>query len=445
MIHDLKPSAVNTFPETPGVYRFKDDRGVILYIGKAINLRRRVSSYFQKTDHDAKTAQMVPQITRIEITGVDSEFEALLLEAALIRKHVPKYNIIWKDDKQYIYIKITNEEFPRILFSRKEEEPKGRTSRRILDAMYFGPFSSKRTVKDVLSYLRSIFPYCTQNRESNRPCFYTHIGLCYPCPSDIRRMKGETARQAKLRYRRNIRRIRTLLSGQIDAVKKSLLKDMQGASAHQQFEESARIRDRLQTLELLLRTYHAPEEYIKNPELVQTIREKEEQALRAYLKPYMGELPPLTRIECYDVSNISGTLATGSMVTFIGGDPAKDYYRRFRIRTKTTPDDFAMLREMLRRRLKHTEWNLPDLFIIDGGKPQLLAIGRVMKECSIGLPVIGLAKHFEEIVIPKGGTFTKIQPRVDSPAIHLLQRIRDEAHRFAHKYHEHLRLKELYA
>lgn len=437
-------SSISTLPESPGVYRYYDGAGTILYIGKAINLRKRVSSYFQKTDLDAKTAQMVPQIERIEITEVDSEFEALLLEADLIRKHLPKYNIIWKDDKHYVYIKITDEAFPRIVFSRKEDEAKGGIGQYLPKAIYFGPFPSKRVVKDLLSYLRSIFPYCTQNPNSNRPCFYTHIGLCSPCPADIRKMQPEEAQQAKRLYRLNIRRIRTLLSGQIDAVKKDLQKEMQEASEQEQFEQAGRIRDRLQTLELLLRTYHAPEEYIKNPELVRTIRETEEQTLRVYLKPHLGALPPLHRIECYDISNISGTLATGSMVTFLDGEPAKDYYRRFRIRTKTTPDDFAMLREMMGRRLKHTEWDLPDLFIIDGGKPQLIAIGRVMEAFAIDRPVIGLAKHFEEIVIPLHGTFTKVRPSPDSPAIHLLQRIRDEAHRFAHKYHEHLRLKELY-
>lgn len=431
----IAPSIFSTLPETPGVYRFYNSAGKIIYIGKAINLRKRVSSYFQKNDHEAKTSQMVLQIDRIEITSVDSEFEALLLEAALIKRHLPKYNVIWKDDKHYIYIKITRETYPRILFSRREEGG---------SAAYFGPFPSKRVVRGMLTYIRSIIPYCSQNRNNTRPCFYTHIGLCDPCPAAIRPMLLDQARTATQRYQEHIRRIKTLLSGNIESIRRLMTREMTDAANRQSFEEATGIRDRLRTLEYLVRQYHAPEEYMQNPKLVEAIRAAEAKELRDLLLPYYPSLGPIRRIECYDISNTSGTLATGSMVTFSNGEPDKDYYRRFRIRTKTTPDDFAMMREMLARRLRHTDWPAPDLLVIDGGAPQLRALKTVLDESGMRLPVIGLAKQEEELVIPKGETFVKIDLPSSSSALHLVQRLRDEAHRFARSYHHLLRKKEVF-
>ena len=202
-------------PELNGVYVFKDQKRTILYIGKAVNLKKRVSSYFQKKNLAQKIINLVERVVNIEIIPVTTELEALLLEAKLIKLHKPKYNVIWKDDKHYIYIKITNDTFPRILFTRREEERNG---------TYFGPFPSARIVRELLKYLRFLFPYCTQNPKVKRSCFYTHLRLCNPCPADIIKMPASQYLTCKRIYLANVRQIKWLLTGRINFVKNYLQK-----------------------------------------------------------------------------------------------------------------------------------------------------------------------------------------------------------------------------
>lgn len=423
---------LNKLSQLSGIYKFIDNNGTTLYIGKAINLKKRVASYFQKKPLDKKTENLIKQITRIDTIEVQSEFEALLLEAKLINTVKPKYNVIWKDDKHYIYIKITKEEFPRILFARKPEQK---------DGIYFGPFPSKLIVTDLLHYLRPIFPYCTQPRHVKKACFYTHIGLCNPCPANIKKLSGEEYREARNLYLKNIRQIKSLLSGSINPVRKYLIKQMENASKSNDFELAANYRDKIETLEYLIHNYHPAQEYIDNPQLSVLLWNKERDELRDLLAPYFALTNSVEKIECYDISNISGKLGAGSMVTFRKGLPDKNYYRRFQIRSKNKPDDFAMLSEIMRRRLNHPEWELPDVFVIDGGKPQLIALMKVLKNYKINIPLIGLAKEQEEIVIPHQNTFIKLKLPSRSSALALVLRLRDEAHRFAHKYHEYLRAK----
>lgn len=419
--------------EIPGVYLFRDTGNTLLYVGKARNLKKRVTSYFRKDLKDAKTRKLISLIARIETIPVSSEFEALLLEAKLIKKNQPKYNVIWKDDKHYIYIKLTREQFPKVLFARKTDS----------QGYFYGPFPGTRIVKEILTYIRTIFPYCTQKETASRACFYSHLGLCNPCPAEIARQKGQMYQILHRRYRQNIASIRKILEGKIFHVKKLLTSQMKKFSEDKNYEEAAFCRDKLANLEYLVNHYTPASSYMENPKFLSQLRRLEQEELTALLKPYFPVLAQIRHIECFDISNISGKLATGSMVTFVGGHPDKNLYRRFRIRRKDSPDDFAMLSEMLSRRLSHPEWKLPDLFVIDGGKPQLMALTKVLADLKVNIPTVGLAKEFEEIVVPLADSYVKIALPQNSKALNLVKRLRDEAHRFAHAYHSLLRLKYL--
>lgn len=428
------PSSISQFPESPGIYKFFDITGTLLYIGKAKNLKKRVYSYFHKKDLDVKTKLLVSQIHSIEIHITRSEFESLILESRFIHTYKPKYNVIWKDDKHYIYIKVTREEFPRILYARKDDDTK---------SFLYGPFPSTSIVKDMLSYLRRIFPYCTARRDAKRSCFYTHLGLCNPCPTDIQKMAPDKRKEAQRGYRMNTNQIKEILEGHIGRVKSYLLKEMKNYSEQLDFERAAQVRDRLKSLTYLTQNFHPYEKYLDLPTFSKDQWRKEETELLALLAPFFPTLKKLDRLECFDISNISGKFATGSMVTFVNGTADKRYYRHFRVRTIHTPNDFAMLSEIVGRRLKHKEWGMPQLFIFDGGKPQLIALSKVFKQLGLSTPYIGIAKVEEELVIPLKNSFDKIRLTRDSAALHLVLRLRDEAHRFAKKYHTKLQIRYL--
>lgn len=427
---------LNDLPELAGIYKFYSSDTILLYIGKAKNLKNRVQSYFQKNFQDLKTKQLVSQIHHTEIIPVASEFEALLLEAKLIREKQPKYNVVWRDDKHYIYIKISTELFPKILFARKVD----------YEGIFFGPFPASTIVREILSYLRTIFPYCTQKENAKRACFYHHLGLCNPCPSEIVKFKDKKYQILLQEYRQNIHHLKHILEGKINKVKAFLESEMQKFSTVRQYEKAALYRDKIIQLDYLVNHYTPVESYLKNPKLLTQIRRKEQNTLTSLLMPYFPDMSKIDHIECYDVSNLSGSLATGSMVTFKNGEPVKALYRRFRIKFNPPaggPNDFVMLNETLTRRLAHKEWLFPNLFVIDGGKPQLAALKKILQEEKIKIPVIGLAKKEEEIVVPKENFYIKIKLPRNSSALNLIKRLRDEAHRFAHSYHSLLRLKYL--
>lgn len=430
-------ASLNLLPETAGVYQFCDREDSILYIGKAKNLKKRVVSYFHnKKELDSKTASLVAKTAFINVIPVASEFAALLLEAKLIKTHQPKYNVIWKDDRHYIYIKITKEEFPRVLLSRSETEK---------NATFFGPFPSTKIVKDILIYLRRGFPYCTQNPRIKRKCFYTHLGLCNPCPAEIRKKTDQQFQKEKRQYLKTIKQLKTLLQGQIEKVQHYLQTQMADFAKREDFEQAAAFRERLVRLNYLIHQYQPLDSYIENPLLTTQTWDYEQKNLSEILNNYFTQLNLLKKIECYDISCIFGKLAVGSMVTFIDGQPAKNFYRRFRIKTKTAKSDFTMLKEIMERRLNHSEWPMPDLIVIDGGQPQLEVLKGVLTEMQLDIPMIGIVKRSEELVIPVTGDFVRLKLPSHSPALHLIQRIRDEAHRFAHNYHEHLRLRYLFS
>ena len=427
------PNKLKDIPHLPGIYKFYSSSGEILYVGKAINLKIRISSYFKDNLKEQRKVNMVSQIKQIEIIPVSSEFEALLLEAKLINKYKPKYNVLLKDDRHYIYIQITKDEFPRILYARKTDT----------GGYFFGPFPSSKIVKELLSYLRTIFPFCTQKLNSKRGCFYSHIGLCKPCPAEIRKETGVTYSTLKKLYKQNVITIKRIFEGKIGEVRLLLTKEMNNNSDKREYEKAAILRDKIRAMDYMLNQRNRADSYIEDPKFLETIVKKEQEELLFILKQYFPRIQKLTHLECFDISNISGKLATGSMVTFLNGSSDKGLYRKFRIKFVHKPNDFEMLAEILTRRLRHFEWKLPDLIIIDGGRPQLMALKKVLNTLNIEIPMIGLAKRYEEIVVPNGLNYLKIKLKENSPALHLVKRIRDEAHRFAHAYHLHLRLKNL--
>lgn len=412
----------------------KNASGRVLYVGKAKSLRSRLASYFTSPEAlGPKTRKLVSQVEKISFILAESEFDALLLEAKLIKKYQPYFNATAKDDKHFLYIKITSgEEFPKVTTSRREDESK---------AIYFGPFPSADTVRSVLRLLRRVFPYCSSLKIGKRPCFYSHIGLCRPCPAEVVKQKDPIMKK-RVRdiYRKNIKRIVSLLSGRSRQVLLQLEMEMEKSAKEEKFEDAAKIRDQFNKIKYIITPRVSISDYLENPNLLGERREEEEKELAAYLRGHgLNIKGNLKRIEAFDVSDIRGGLATGSLVVFESGEPKKSDYRRFRLRSKETPDDVAKMGEVIRRRLKHQEWKLPDLIVVDGGKGQVRAALEALRLNKLDVPVIGLAKREEEIYIPVEPGFRLLKLSPQSASLRLIQRLRDEAHRFARAYHLKLR------
>lgn len=443
---------VKNLPKVPGVYKFKNSKGTIIYVGKAKSLRDRVGSYFLSgIAPGTKTYALVQRISEIEYIEAHSEFEALLLEAELIKKFRPKYNIALKDDKSYLYIVIRDKwvnlngsryKIPVVLTARKTDL--------ILKDTIFGPYVDGATAKYVLRILRRIFPFrdCSQTKfnryhKLGKPCLYGFIGVCNgPCANYSSENLAE--------YRRNLAAIKNLLQGESSKIIHSLEKDMQAAAKKEEFEKAAKYRDLLNKFEYVRKTSITVDDYIKNPYLVQDTIDESLQALEDIV-PVLNKMPE--RIECYDISNISGKEAVGSMVVAAHGRIDKSEYRKFKIKFKDQPDDFAMMFEVLFRRLKREKsesermkkWGLPDLIVVDGGKGQVSMALEAMSDVGVNVPVIGLAKKFETIVYkdPDSEEYKEINVEGSNPGLLLLIRLRDEAHRFAQSYHHKLRIKKI--
>jgi excinuclease ABC subunit C len=434
-----KSLILSQLPHSPGVYIYRNSEGIILYIGKAIDIFNRVHQYFSPSNLPPKTAILVGQIADIQIIQTLSEFDALLLEAKLIYKHQPKYNILAKDDKSPIYVKLTiSEDLPRILYIRKPRQPSYGEFNDKGDVV-FGPFQSAKTIRSIMRSLRHIIPYCTQVKRNGRACFYTQIGLCNPCPSLINGMEeSKEKQQYVVQYRKNIFRLRDVLSGKTSLVITELEKEMKRNADNKEFEHAAHIRNQVSALYELISKRYDPMLYTKDA-MIEDIAENEMQSLKRILVRVYPEVTSLERIECIDISNTSGVHPTGSLVVLSHGLVNTSEYKRFKIRQPNGPNDVGMIEEVIRRRFSHTEWTLPNVFIVDGGKPQVSRATKVFSELHIGIPLIGLAKRQEEIIVMKNNELKIFRLPMTDPAIHILQRIRDEAHRFAIGYHKKLR------
>ena len=413
-------------PESPGVYIFKDETGKPIYIGKARNLKNRVASYFTGT-LEGKTSRMIEEAEDLSFMKVSSEFEAILLEAVLVKKHLPKFNSQLRDDKTPLYIGITKETLPRVLTFRK-------TQLKLEDlAKVYGPFTSSSTVRTVLQLVRRAFPF-SQHKPSGRVCIYSQIGLCNPCPSKIMKSKTEAEkRELAKAYKQNILNVKKVLSGKGNLVQKNLEKKMKDYAKTEKFEKAQKIKEQLELLDLISKPYISSSMYLKDPNLVEDIRKKEIRDLREKILPYL-RIKSLRRIECFDVAHLAGTNPTASMVTFINGEPDKSFYRHFKIYIRNTRSDTDMMKSVIERRQLHwQDWGTPDLIIVDGGRGQISAA----KSASLTVPVIGLAKGRETLIFKTEKGFERL-PLPESPAKALVQRLRDEAHRFARKHHHNL-------
>jgi excinuclease ABC subunit C len=433
----------------PGVYWFLDENDNVLYVGKAKILRNRVRSYTQPNRLTSKIQQMVRRATQLKFQPLESEFEALLVEAELVRLHQPQYNTLLKDDKTPLYIHITNELFPRVLPVRKRE-----VDRQQLKGTVLGPFQSAYRVKEVLRIVRRIFTWCsdagnhTQEELSDShhvACFYYHLDQCSgACLGLI----------TPEEYQENIRQLVLFLRGKKKTVLQQLKTQLKDAAEQEKFEEAAQLRDKIQLIEQVTQQEHRLKPELLLPKLTGTGRENAMLYLRKLLTSYvyMPVTFPLNRIEGYDVSNTSGELASVSQVTFIGGQPAVEHYRLFNIRTLNTPNDYHMLQEALQRRQNHPEWGKPDLVVVDGGKGQLRAALSVWHWHA---PVISIAKDPDRIIIPTKVTKNDKTHRVaaeykiidlpnNHPTLQLIAHLRNESHRFSKKQHTRRRLKKMF-
>ena len=536
-------------PRSPGVYLFKDKKQKIIYVGKASVLRNRVRSYFQSSRNlDPKTRRLVTRVHDLETIITDSEMEALILEANLIKEYRPRYNVNLKDDKSFPYIRVTNEPFPRIFPTRKIVKDGSR---------YFGPYTDVKKMRDLLKVAKRIFPIRSCNLDLNeknivagkfKVCLDYHINRCPgPCEGLI----------STKDYAEIVQHVINFINGRDRIVLQNLQVKMERFAENLEFEKAAQVRDQIQNLKrfqyrqkmvtpedidrdlfaiyseendacavvfkiregriigrhhhfltgvegeplekilthLLIRYYqHAdfipgeiyiPHKISDGNHIEQWLRERSEETVKLIV-PIRGEkakllemaqhnaklllqelklqkmkekdfvphvlqalqrdlhLPRLPKkIEAFDISNISGTDPVASLVTFINGQAAKSEYRRFKIRGKSTPDDFAMMAEVIERRysrLLRERKDLPDLILVDGGKGQLSAAVNVLKKLDLAnQPIIALAKRLDEVYLP-GDPDPQNIPKTSS-ALRLLQRIRDESHRFAVEFHRNLRRK----
>lgn len=419
------PISYKHLPTEPGIYLFLNNNNDVLYVGKAKNLKNRVSSYFtNKNSLGEKTRILVESIKKIKTIKVTSELESLLLEANYIKKYNPKFNLRLTDGKAYILIRITlKDTYPSVLLARKEDDK---------DSLYFGPFPSSQAVKMVLRVIRRIFPYHSVANHPKRVCLYHHLDLC-PC------LPAFDTKEERTKYKKNIRHIVNFILGKKKTVLKELEKERDAFAKQEAFEQAREIQKKIDAIHYVTSQIHKPFEYEINPNLQVDLRRQERLLLKKYLEENNVTIPSeLNRIECYDISNIQGTHAVGSMVVFLNGEKSGANYRRFKIRYQipNKPNDFAMMSEVLQRRMKHTEWPSPDLIIVDGGKGQVTSAKKVLEEKKLDIPIIGLAKREETIITLD---FKEISLPKDSPALHLIMRIRDEAHRFAITYHRKLR------
>lgn len=423
---------IKSLPETPGVYIFKSKTGKVIYVGKAKNLKSRVTSYLAQ-DLGTKTAQMVSLATSIESVNVNSEVEALLLEAELVRKHKPKYNIQLKDDKTPIYIGITKEEYPRVVLIRKTQLGTYKLKK------LFGPFLSGLTTRRILKRIRKVFPFA-QHKLAQKACIYSQIGLCDPCPNVIN-ATNDPKLKSKLRkiYLRHILKLTKTLSGKIDIVSRELEAEMADASKKQDYEFAKSLKEQIDDMTRFTNSFDRTEGYLENPNLLMDIRERELTDLSKIITPFVKH-NKLRRIECFDVAHLAGTYPTASMVVLIDGEIDKRAYRHFRITGRKKSDDVDNMKSVIERRKNHfADWGEPDLIIVDGGKTQLSAAKDVLGS---DFPVIGLAKRYETLVFKNGTSYSEVRLG-NTPAKNLVQRIRDEAHRFARSYHHKLVAKAL--
>ncbi len=438
-------------PDNPGVYFYYDATGTLMYVGKATSLRRRVASYFRAAGdgRGQRITELVSKIARIDYVETPTVIEALVLEANQIKAHLPPYNVLAKDDKSFQYLVITNDEFPRPIVMRQLDlertgvDPWGKGTKEAKGAKgqhlaVFGPYTSGLSLKRALELIRRTIPWSVclppssplLSKERDRvrstamakACFDHQLGKCPGvCVGAI----------SKAEYRKTIRNLILFFEGKKMTIVRQLKRDMAKAAAMLDFERAAKIKGQLFAIE-----------HIRD---VSLITREDVDLPFAPIVP-QGYYDLNGRIEAYDISNISGTSATGSMVVFVDGKPAKDLYRKFKIKTVKGSNDFAMMEEVMRRRLSRLGqkgWDVPVVMIIDGGEGQISFVQKVMDELGVRVPMIGIAKGFDRkqdrLVYDRSDVELH---RLATRGKEIFQKARDEAHRFAVSYHRVLRAKK---
>jgi excinuclease ABC subunit C len=424
MSADLK-SKVRDLPNKPGVYLMRDRLGRVIYVGKARSLRKRVSQYFhpsRRFSWDPKIRALIESIADFETFVVKSEPEALLLEGKLIKEYKPRYNALFKDDKRFLMVKVNmSEEYPRFKFARLKKDD---------GARYFGPFAHAGAVRRAMQFMRKKFSVLVSGSAAPKAKDFKYSPYLVPVPV------GEIPKDE---YLRRVETACEFLEGKNKEALADLEEQMRAAARAMEFEKAAELRDVLGSLRELARAARERKFARDLRPRIEVFREMEE--LQRVL-----QLPALPHhIEGFDISNISGTLSVASTVCFRDGRPHKEHYRHYQIKTVEGSDDFASMAEVVGRRYARVRAEggaLPDLVMVDGGKGQLMAALRALWKLDVrDLSVIGLAKKLEEIYTP--GQPAPIRLPRNSPALHVIQRLRDEAHRFANAYHQKLRKRRI--
>lgn len=403
---------LSKLPALPGVYFHKNAAGEIIYVGKAAVLKNRVRQYFQNSKKDVKTMALVAEIVDTDWIVVDTEMDALFLESEMIKRYMPKWNILLRDDRTVSYVRVSmNEEVPYVSFTRTPMDDK---------ATYVGPFYGKTPVEKAVRILRHIFPYYVKPYDGKKT-LDTDLGLTPGI---------EIGKSTPADYKRNLRKLIRYLEGQRDALLKELEKTMYSAAAEGKYELAAEARDQLFGLkELQRKIVFSDKEFLDI---------SSDQALHE-LQVLLELKEPPRRIEGYDISHQSGTNTVASMVVFINGASARSEYRKFKIRTSTN-DDLKSMVEVISRRLKHTEWEMPDLIVLDGGITQVNAVLPLVEP--LGIPVVGRDKSGDHSRSANAKLISKDRVLYTSDHVaKLITRIDEEAHRFAITYHSLLKRK----
>jgi len=410
---------ISNLPSGPGVYLFRDQEGRIIYIGKAVSLRNRVRWYLSKESFsEPKTTALVNEIVDLEFYPTRTEAEAFFLESRFVKTYQPRYNVELRDDKTFPFLRITRERFPRIEIIRGKKEGKD---------YYFGPFTQVWALKRALRNLRQIFPLASCRRtfsteKKARPCLDHSLKRCLaPCAHLVSEEEYNQTARATLAYFR----------GRGGRIISELRSEMVKAAAELDFERAARLRDEI---EALRRVRMHPKSLGK---------ERPSARIILNLKDALGLPKEPVRVEGFDISNLFGSEAVGSRVVFLAGEPYPKEYKRFRIKGVEGIDDCAMLAEVFRRRILEKDWPLPDLFLVDGGRPQVETISKIFQKEGILTPLVGIAKEEEKFYLPGRKEPLSLSPA--TPEGLFLRRVRDEAHRFAVSYHHHLSRRKMSA
>ena len=417
-------------PDKPGVYLMKNSGGRTIYVGKAANLRRRLGQYFGTQRKSFKVNILVNRIRQVDYLVTASERESLILEDILIKKYQPFYNTLLKDDKSYPYLKITGEKFPRLMLARKSKSDDGKGT-------YYGPYPQTPGLKNIVALLNATFQLrpCKYDLDAaNRDydnCIYLQTERCSgPCQKNV----------SSVQYGKNVRKLRLFLEGKYSALEKKLKEEMKRFADRMEFEKAAAARDVINSLNNMRSRIRVGRLFPADLDAVRTITDD-----LAMLKDALGLKKYPSVIECIDISNMGESFPVGSVVRFHLGEPDRANYRKYKIKQRGLQDDFAMISEVLERRLRRlsneSPQNLPDLIVVDGGKGQLNSAVTVLKKLQLKIDLISIAKSPRDtIYLPSGSNPITITG--SDRHLFVIQRIRDEAHRFALSFHRNLRAKK---